>query len=173
MVNSNQPSELLDMDLASLGSQAVQNPAWASHYLRLIVKKLGELVLTVEGEIEDPNYQNKACAALLQIEEHASSLAATVRELATQYNAVVELARTLLQQRDEALEANQHLYDDLVAQVAANQAISEDDAWRLLVALANEDETVMQDYAITDLQGLLAFRDGLSSALSELDYHED
>ena len=173
MVNSNQLSELLDMDLASLGSRAVQDPAWASHYLRLIISKLGELVLTVEGKIEDPNYQNKACSALLQIEEHASSLAATVRELATQYNAVVELARTLLQQRDEALNANQQLHDDLVAQVAASQEISEDAAWRLLVALANDDETVMEDYAITDLDGLLAFRDGLNSLIDQLDYHED
>lgn len=149
---------------------AVQNTNCISHNFARLARILatGDLDTSKDGL----SARTHALAIVLENEELTTYLAEALHELVTSQTALAETARTLMEQRDQAIEQLHRFSDDLVTRVAEHQGCSKDQAYNLLAVLANPDETVMQDYEICDLDSLTQFRDQLDRLLGWLGYED-
>lgn len=159
-------------DLEQAATFAQMTAKWVPNMQALVASRLHDLVRLVEGEIEAPAYQNRACANLMQIREWIWELVSTINELIATQQGLLAAVRTLMQQRDEAIDARSDIYDDIVRRIMASQGCTEEQAYNLLVVLLNPDEDVMEA-DLCDLSSLLTLRDGLQALLEQFGYSQE
>jgi hypothetical protein len=100
-----------------------------------LLQRIAHLEKRIEGEVEDYKLQNEMLQFLTGVEKNAVDVAELAHELIAQHQALLTLARELLDQRDAAQARLDTLTTDLVADVARTLYCEPDQAERLLTAL--------------------------------------
>jgi hypothetical protein len=100
-----------------------------------LLQRIAHLEMRIEGEVEDYKMQHEMLQFLTGVERNAVDVAELAHELIAQHQALLTLARELLDQRDAAQARLDNLDADLVAAVARTLYCEPEQAERLLVAL--------------------------------------
>jgi hypothetical protein len=100
-----------------------------------LLQRIAHLEMRIEGEVEDYKMQHEMLQFLTGVEKNAIDVAELAHELIAQHQALLTLARELLDQRDAAQARLDTLTTDLVADVARTLYCAPDQAERLLTAL--------------------------------------
>ena len=133
---------------------------------------LNELLEEATEGSDDEVGGSRAIETAITIQSIVADMADTLRGVAAQNAGLLQMNLELAEQRNEAIQRAESTVNDLVANVAATLGCSEEQAWKVLVAVSNPDEEVME-MDICDLNGLLQFREQLTAALEHLGYRDE
>ena len=104
-----------------------------------LLQRIAHLEMRIEGEVESAKMQHEMLQFLTGVETNAVQVAELAHELIAQHQALLTLARELLDQRDATQARLDNVYAELIADVAKALYCESDQAERLLVALTGSD----------------------------------
>ncbi len=166
MENTN---HLTPLDLHDAKLAADRDGQRGLHILRNVAYMTETLKLTIEGEIEDPAYQNKAY-------DLATKINAGVVEVGTMLaNAVAIIAalsagfETLLQQRNTALDAHREERQQQREQIAAAFGWTIDEADKFITFASLTDEELMAHDLAFDFDLVCQIRDQFNRLIVDID----
>lgn len=169
----NTHTELTPLDLHDAKLAAERDGQRGIHILRNAAYMTHQLQLTIEGEIEDPAYQDKACDLAKRINQ---SLVEVGNMLANAVAIIAALSagfETLLQQRNDALDQRRDYQRQQRDRVADAFGWTLDDADKFLAFATMTDEELMAYDLSFDLELLCELRDQFSALLTDIDQAVD
>jgi hypothetical protein len=158
-------SILTSMDLDSQAAGARRSSALTGIDIDAVQRYLASLLLIVEGEIESPDKQNQAAAAILGIAEKALGMGEALKEISAEFAGVCAMASKLIEQRDAALRRSQQVEQRIIDAVVAQFGCTPDQAATLLTFMTSSEDDILA-WDLTDLGGLFFAREKLQEALS-------
>lgn len=126
-----------------------------------------------EGRDDDVDDGNRAIQAAIDIQSIVADMADTLRGVAAQHAGLAQMVLDIAEQRNAALQQAQSTIDDIITNVAATLNISPEQARNVLIVLSTPDDSDVMEMDITDLRGLLQFREQIADAASHLGYSDE
>ena len=148
---------ILDLDDERHGAEVAAKRAL--HDVRCMGHDVVTFLLDLENNSASDAIKNRAVDLAASVSMTTLELTETFKQMSAIIAALSAGMKTLLQQRDDALDQRDIAYNDMIDWISESQGCTREDADHLITFLVNSDQTLLADDMVLDHMHLSEIRD--------------